>query len=106
MSGRLCLTCAVCRQVQRIGDNFDPVSTTVDTARQGRFRSEISDKVVHVHIMKASGGMEIWLHLFLILARGGSCGKLRAMAAHFLGEDIPVPIVQRAGWVPGPVSTS
>jgi len=48
----------------------------------------------------------VWLHLFLILAGGGSCGKLRAVAALLLGEEIPAPVVQQAGWVREPVSTS
>jgi hypothetical protein len=47
--------------------------------------------------MKAYRGIEVWLLLLLILARGGSCGKLRAVAALFLVEDISVPVVQQAG---------
>ena len=39
-----------------------------DTVTQGRFISEINDKVVYVHFVKAYGGMEVRLHLFLILA--------------------------------------
>jgi hypothetical protein len=50
--------------------------------------------------------MEVWLHLFLIFSGGGSCGKLRAVAALLLGEEIPAPVVQQAGWVREPVSTS
>jgi hypothetical protein len=91
----------VYRCAQRIENNFVPVITTVDTVTNGRFRSEINETVVHVYSVTAYGGTEVYLHSFLIFPRGGSCGKLRAFAALFLGEDTPVGILQEFGWARG-----
>jgi hypothetical protein len=51
------------------------------------------------------GGVEVLLHPFMTTALEGVRGQRYAPAALYPGED-PVPIVQEAGWAPGPVWTS
>jgi hypothetical protein len=55
--------------------------------------------------MKAYGGMDVQIHVFLTLALAG--GEWSASwPGHFtLGEKAPVPAGQEVGWTPGPVWT-
>jgi hypothetical protein len=51
-----------------------------------------------------TGGVEVRLYSFSTLALGGGrCSALRP--GRFTPRKYPVPIVQDAGWAPGPVST-
>jgi len=53
-------------------------------------KSKCRDKVVHMHAMRAYGGVEVQLHSFLIwvLDEGG---QLRASAAWSLQKEPPLP---------------
>jgi hypothetical protein len=57
--------------------------------------------------MKALGGEEVYLLLILDLGTrwGGEWSASRPGRALAPGKGPPVPIVQKAGWAPEPVST-
>jgi hypothetical protein len=56
--------------------------------------------------MKTYGGMEVYLHTFVISALdGGVGGQLRAPVALSPGKKPPITIKQEAEWAPAPVWT-
>ena len=58
-----------------------------------------------VQTMRPIGGVEVYLYSFMPTAlEGGERSALRPGHSFPPGKD-PVPIVQEAGWAPGPVWT-
>jgi hypothetical protein len=56
--------------------------------------------------MKAYGGVNVKIHIFLTSALVGGSGQLHAPAALHPGEKPPVSIGWEAGWAPEPVWTT
>jgi hypothetical protein len=55
--------------------------------------------------MKAVGGVEVWLHCFIIPVIDGSDGQLCSMAVLTFGETAPESFEQEAVCSPKPVWT-
>jgi hypothetical protein len=56
--------------------------------------------------MKAYGGVDVYIHVFLTSALVGGEWSDSSSGRFTLGETAPVPIWQEAGWTPEPVWTA